>query len=80
MTTEFKDALDAYDTFNANGEYVCDLHDYTKGTIRRALKIAHRLMQDPSEGMIEAAQNSPFDSYQDDFETMRDQMLKEIDE
>lgn len=80
MNTEFKDALDAV---NESLEYYKNaphpsivISDNHKQTIRRALKIAHRLVQEPSEGM---RQLSSSDWPSTDWENMRDQMLAEID-
>lgn len=79
MTTEYKKALDA---FGYRPEYV---RDYDK-TIRRALLIADRLMQEPSNAMIQAAIGTIWSTHggliggvAGDFKAMVNKMLEEIE-
>ena len=59
--------------------FAIDVTPEVVATFKRALLIAKRLEEEPSEGMIAAAENNGADSYYDDFISMRDQLYKEID-
>lgn len=90
--TEYKDALN----WLHNVAALSDGSEYGEemvGFIERALKIAERLIQEPSEGMINVAENiiSHFDGEfgeincymegykaEEIFKAMRDQLIKEV--
>jgi len=79
MTTEYKAALEAINN-HTNGRHATMLDDDVIETIRRALLIADRLMQEPSDGMVEAGKDY-FDQKRDlsGWEAMRDQLIKEAE-
>ena len=114
MTTEYKDALAAFNSLKSLNRYCFIVNDtYIKNpegddsfisrneinsilkphgeTIRRALRIADALMQEPSEAEVRAGinlalnttvcGNRPWPSYITMLRnTMRDQLLKEVDD
>jgi hypothetical protein len=82
---DFKQALD--ELFDANGRhkychptFMFEAYASNAETIRAALLIADRLMQEPSEGMIrEGGEQDMLCEYPADiFKAMRDQMLREV--
>lgn len=86
--TEYKDALDRFEYADYQSESPCWvdakklLGNSTYDTIRRALRIAHELMQEPSEEMTKKAiesynQNGKF-ALVSHYKAMRDQLLKEV--
>ena len=89
MTNEFRDALD----WLRIAEFSCERdmpHDDVITTLRRALLIADKLMQEPSDNMIKEAikaYNATESNGKNDhnevcaeFRAMRDQMLREVGE
>ena len=93
---EFKEALERLDPckYAVGDDYYIDVGDKKHiDVIRKALRIADRLMQEPSEGMMRVCQVSRMDYSEfeefmewegeemiDVFENMLDQMLKEIED
>jgi hypothetical protein len=81
MTTEYKAALDAFDDKNTTEEDIFANHEQT---IRRALLIADRLMQEPSDGMIGIGIDADdartgYQTCRHIFKAMRDQLIKEAE-
>ena len=88
MTTEFKDVLDKQpvtsDCYHAHGRWAFE----NRERIRRALLIADRLMQDPSDGMYRKADEAFWHRkhsgrnvcYESIYKAMRDQLIKEATE
>ena len=97
--TEFAEALECIDqnVYEAICEYKCSskevdcddvLGDKTVETIKKALRIADKLMQEPSDEMYEKGGGVTRRDYSKGhisdplmiFEAMRDQLIKELDE
>ncbi|MCF0075466.1 hypothetical protein LZD49_33615 [Dyadobacter sp. CY261] len=78
--TEFKDALE-WMNHEFRGRTIYQGHPIQ--VIEKALRIADRLMQEPSHGMLEEGYSDddgePYRCNRDIFKAMRDQMLAEID-
>lgn len=82
MTHDYKEALDTLDKVKSVNQLPCQEEiDKTSAAIRHALRIADRLMQEPSTRMKRYgidAYNDSFTGIDDVFKAMRDQMLSEI--
>lgn len=88
--SKFKDVLNVFNLYPSH-EIESVALIYSNGgsisigrveTIRRAMLIADKLMQDPSEAMIEAARNREeigVPIYAEVFKAMRDQLLREVE-
>lgn len=78
MTHDYKAALDKIDELGLTAM----LFELDYGAIIQALRIADRLMQEPSDGMAMSVNNywPPSQAVKDSFTVMRDQLLKEIED
>lgn len=85
MENRFKEALDALSDLtkmakNNEFDWHLDVIADRAATIREALPIADKLMQEPSEKMINAGRYRKNQTrlYLDIFTAMRDQLIKEV--
>lgn len=73
---DYKAALKCFDEgFEGDPDFLKFAHGEA---IRHALKVADKLMQEPSEGIFEAGWNA-FGEVDKKWISMRDQMLKEVE-
>lgn len=81
--TEFKDALKAVTNLGDGGELIDAWTDHER-TILLALRIADRLMGEPSEAMVAHGQEYAYHEMKQHalgcFKAMRDQLLREIEQ